>query len=64
MENRLAAIDKLKRKYGQSIAEILAFLDEVRQQIAAVEHAGERMEQLRERAGEAGGRSSRNWRRS
>jgi DNA repair protein RecN (Recombination protein N) len=47
IENRLAAMDKLKRKYGQSIAEVLAFLEEVRGQIAAVEHAGERMEQLR-----------------
>jgi DNA repair protein RecN (Recombination protein N) len=47
IENRLATIDKLKRKYGQSIAEILAFLEEVRGQVAAVEHAGERMEQLR-----------------
>jgi DNA repair protein RecN (Recombination protein N) len=47
IENRLAAIDKLKRKYGQSIAEISTFLDEVRRQIAAVEHAGERMEELR-----------------
>lgn len=47
VENRLAAIDRLKRKYGQSIAEVLAFLEEVRGQIAAVEHAGERMEQLR-----------------
>jgi DNA repair protein RecN (Recombination protein N) len=47
VETRLAAIDKLKRKYGQSIAEILSFLDEVRRQIAAVEHAGERMEELR-----------------
>ena len=47
VETRLAAIDRLKRKYGQSIAEILAFLDEVRQQIASVEHAGERMDALR-----------------
>src|SRR4051794_1882247 len=47
IENRLAALDKLKRKYGQSLAEVLAFLDEVRRQIAALEHAGERMEQLR-----------------
>jgi DNA repair protein RecN (Recombination protein N) len=46
VENRLAAIDRLKRKYGQTIAEILNFLDEVRRQIAAVEHAGERMEEL------------------
>lgn len=47
VETRLAALDRLKRKYGQSIPEILAFLGDVRQQIAAVEHAGERMEQLR-----------------
>jgi DNA repair protein RecN (Recombination protein N) len=47
VETRLAAIDKLKRKYGQSIGEILNFLDDVRRQIAAVEHAGERMEELR-----------------
>jgi DNA repair protein RecN (Recombination protein N) len=47
IETRLAALDRLKRKYGQSIAEILSFLEEVRRQIAAVEHAGERMEELR-----------------
>jgi DNA repair protein RecN (Recombination protein N) len=47
IETRLAAIDRLKRKYGQSIAEVLAFLADVRQQIAAVEHTGERIEQLR-----------------
>ncbi len=47
IETRLAAIDKLKRKYGASIPETLAFLDHVRTQIAAIEHAGERMEELR-----------------
>jgi len=47
VETRLEAIGKLKRKYGQSIAEILTFLEEVRGQIASVEHAGERMEALR-----------------
>jgi DNA repair protein RecN (Recombination protein N) len=47
VESRLAGIDRLKRKYGQSIAEVLVFLEDVRKQIAAVEHAGERMEQLR-----------------
>ncbi len=47
IESRLAAIDKLKRKYGQTIPEILAFLDAVRRDLAAVEHAGERIEQLR-----------------
>ncbi len=49
IETRLAAIDKLKRKYGASIAEVLAFLEHVRGQIAAIEHAGERMEELRAR---------------
>jgi DNA repair protein RecN (Recombination protein N) len=47
IESRLAAIDRLKRKYGQSIAEILSFLETVRGQIEAVETAGERMEALR-----------------
>jgi DNA repair protein RecN (Recombination protein N) len=47
VEARLAAIDKLKRKYGQSISEILAFLEDVRRKIESVEHAGERMEALR-----------------
>ena len=47
IEARLSTLDKLKRKYGASVEEILAFLDEVRAQIAAVENAGERMETLR-----------------
>jgi DNA repair protein RecN (Recombination protein N) len=47
VENRLAAIGRLKRKYGQTVPEILAFLEEVRGQIASVETAGERMETLR-----------------
>ena len=47
VENRLASIGKLKRKYGETIAEVLAFYDDVRRQIAGVESAGERMEALR-----------------
>jgi DNA repair protein RecN (Recombination protein N) len=47
VENRLAAIGRLKRKYGQTVPEILAFLAEARAQIAGVETAGERMETLR-----------------
>jgi DNA repair protein RecN (Recombination protein N) len=47
VENRLAAMDRLKRKYGRSVEEILAFLDEARAQLASVENAGERMEALR-----------------
>jgi len=47
VETRLAAIDRLKRKYGRSIPEILGFLEEVRRQIESAENAGERMERLR-----------------
>jgi len=36
---------------GKSIPEILTFLEEVRGQIATVEHAGERMEELRKEQG-------------
>jgi len=42
VENRLAAIEKLKRKYGTSIDEILAFHAEVVSRIEAVETAAER----------------------
>ncbi len=47
VESRLEAIARLKRKYGQSIAEVLRFLEDVRRQIASVENASERMEELR-----------------
>jgi DNA repair protein RecN (Recombination protein N) len=47
IENRLALLDKLKRKYGASLGEVLAFLADVRAQIEQVEHAGERMAELR-----------------
>jgi DNA repair protein RecN (Recombination protein N) len=47
IESRLALIDRLKRKYGASIPEILGYLAEARRQIESVEHAGERMERLR-----------------
>ena len=46
IESRLAALDRLKRKYGRGAEEILTFLEEVRAQIAAVESAGERKAEL------------------
>jgi DNA repair protein RecN (Recombination protein N) len=52
IETRMAAIEKLKRKYGGTLDEILAFLDTVRQQLNAIETAGERrasLEKERER---------------
>ena len=47
IETRLAALDKAKRKYGATIEEMLAYVAQVSGNIDAVEHAGERMEQLR-----------------
>ncbi len=55
IENRLALLDKLKRKYGATLAEVLAFLAEVRVQIGQVENAGERMEALRKERGRLAG---------
>ncbi len=46
IESRLAALDRLKRKYGATIDGILAFLHDVRGRIASVETAGERKAEL------------------
>jgi DNA repair protein RecN (Recombination protein N) len=46
VENRLDAIDKLKRKYGGSLEEILAFCEKVTQQVDEVENATEHQEAL------------------
>ena len=46
IETRLALIDKLKRKYGTTLDDVLAFLETVRSQITAVENAGERRAKL------------------
>jgi DNA repair protein RecN (Recombination protein N) len=47
IEIRLEAIDKLRRKYGKSVEEILAFQDDVARKIAEVENSGERLEDLK-----------------
>jgi DNA repair protein RecN (Recombination protein N) len=41
VEARLAALDRLKRKYGGSIEEVLAFLEDVRQRAEEIENASE-----------------------
>lgn len=46
VETRLAGIERLKRKYGTTIEEILAFLEEVRGNLAKVENASERRMEL------------------
>jgi DNA repair protein RecN (Recombination protein N) len=55
IETRLAALEKLKRKYagtgsnltGSNLSDVIAFLDDVRSQLAVVETSGERQEALR-----------------
>jgi DNA repair protein RecN (Recombination protein N) len=47
IEARLAMIEKLKRKYGRSVEEILAYLEEVRASLGAAESADQRREDLR-----------------
>jgi DNA repair protein RecN (Recombination protein N) len=53
VEARLAAIEKLKRKYGGSIEQVLQFLDEAVRGLAAVETSGDRREELRAKAANA-----------
>lgn len=50
VESRLAEIDKLRRKYGQNIEEILAFYDRVSQDLQLVEGADERRLTLRKQS--------------
>ena len=46
VEARLSEIDKLKRKYGSNVSEILAFGAEVSQKLEALETAGDRRAKL------------------
>jgi DNA repair protein RecN (Recombination protein N) len=50
VESRLASLEKLKRKYGATTDEVLAFLDQVRRDLAQVEHASERRDALSKEA--------------
>ncbi|MFB3924216.1 MAG: DNA repair protein RecN [Terriglobia bacterium] len=47
LEDRLALIDRLKRKYGKTIEEISVYRQHIRQQLADLEHADERREEVR-----------------
>jgi DNA repair protein RecN (Recombination protein N) len=47
IEDRLAALDRLKRKYGQTVAEVIAFGEEVARKLAEVEDKDEILNALR-----------------
>ena len=42
IESRLAVLDKLKRKYGATLEQVLAYLEEVRGHIDALENADQK----------------------
>ncbi len=48
VESRMAEIEKLRRKYGSSVSEILKFRDHVARQLQAIEHRDEELESLKE----------------
>jgi len=47
IEDRLALLDRLKRKYGQSVAEVIAFGEDVARKLSAVEDRDEILKALR-----------------
>lgn len=51
--DRLDLIDRLERKYGPEIPDVLAFYQEARRQLAGIECSDERLEQLREQQNRA-----------
>ncbi|MBV9768428.1 MAG: DNA repair protein RecN, partial [Bryobacterales bacterium] len=53
IESRLALIERLKRKYGANLQDVLAFLDDVRSKIEAIETASERKAKLERDLAEA-----------
>jgi len=53
IEDRLAALDRLKRKYGKTVAEVIAFGVEVAQKLAEVEDKEELLKSLRAALDEA-----------
>ena len=49
IEERLDVLHKLKRKYGGSVEDVLAFLEQAQQQLDEVEFATDRIEQLQKK---------------
>ncbi|NLE75209.1 MAG: DNA repair protein RecN, partial [Chloroflexi bacterium] len=46
VEERLALIHSLKRKYGESVAEVLAYGEKAHHELQTITHRGERMQEL------------------
>jgi DNA repair protein RecN (Recombination protein N) len=46
IEDRLAVLDRIKRKYGSTIEQAIAYREKVREQLSGFEHSDERREEL------------------
>ncbi len=55
IEDRLAALDRLKRKYGKTLAEVLAFGEDAARQLAEVDNRDALLAELRAAEETAGG---------
>jgi DNA repair protein RecN (Recombination protein N) len=53
VESRLAVIEKVKRKYGATIGEILAFLDQVKAGLATAENSTQRRQEIEKEIAQA-----------
>lgn len=53
IEDRLALLDRLKRKYGKDLAQVIAHGDEAREKLAAMENREQTRQQLRQLLQEA-----------
>ncbi len=47
VENRLAEIQRMKKKYGKSVAEILLYQEEIQKQLKSIESSSQRVEELK-----------------
>jgi DNA repair protein RecN (Recombination protein N) len=54
LEDRLALLDRLKRKYGPTLAEVIAFGESIRHKLDEMENKDEVLRQLRAKLAEAG----------
>ncbi len=52
VEARMAALEKLKRKYGSTVDEVLKFLEDVRRELSAVESSSDRQAALKKEVAE------------
>jgi len=55
VEDRLALLGRIKRKYGKTIDEALAYREQIRQQLSGLQHSDERREELARELKQAAG---------